>query len=75
VRRLVEQARNDAALAGAEVGLAIFLEDLGDRAAGGALDLVVGIDERQAKPHRQPLADGALARAHQAHEGDGARQR
>ena len=55
--------------------LAVFLEELGDRAAGGALDLVVGVDERQAEPHRQPLADGALACAHQAHEGHGARQR
>ena len=73
MRRFVEQAGDDAALAGAELGLAVFLEELADRAAGRMLDLVVGIDERQAEARGQPLADRALARTHQPYEGDGAR--
>ena len=73
MRRLVEQAGDDAALAGAEFGLAVFLEEFTDCAAGGVLDFVVGVDERQAEAQRQPLADRALAGAHQAHKGDGAR--
>ena len=40
--------------------LAVTLEDLGDGAAGGRLDLVVGIDERQTQAGRQPAADAVL---------------
>ena len=39
------------------------------------LDLVVGVDERQAEALRQPPPDRGLAGAHQADEDDGARQR
>ena len=73
MRRTGQQAGDHPALAGAELGLAEALEELRDRAAGRALDLVVGVDERQAELERQPLADRALAGAHQAHEGHGAR--
>jgi hypothetical protein len=55
VRRPVQQALDDAALAGAELGLAEALEELRDGAARGTLDFVVGVDERQAEPERQPL--------------------
>ena len=68
-----QQARDHAAFAGAELGLAEAFEELRDRAAGRALDLVVGVDERQAEAQRQALADRALAGAHQADQGDGAR--
>ncbi len=66
----LDQPGDDAALAVAEMGLAEALEDLGDRQAAGALDLGVGIDERQAEPRRQPPPDGRLARPHQPDEDD-----
>ena len=53
--------------------LAMALEDLGDRAAGGRLDLVVGIDEGQLQALRQALADAGLADAHQPDQDDGLR--
>ena len=73
-RGLIEQAGNHAALASAKLLLAVLFEEFRDGAACGPLDFVVGVHERQAKPCRQPLTDGALARAHQPDEGHGARQ-
>ena len=75
VRRPVQQALDDAALAGAELGLAEAVEELRDGAARGTLDFVVGVDERQAEPEGQALDDRALADPHQPDEGDGARRR
>ena len=43
---------------------------LGDAATGRCLDLVVGIDERQAKARRELPANGGLPSAHQAHQHD-----
>jgi len=69
VRRVAEQALDHPALAVAEHLLAMDGEDVGDRAAaGGCLDLAVGIDERQAEAGGEPLADAALAGAHQANQ-------
>src|SRR5690606_30296417 len=50
--------------------LAVAGEDLGDRAVGDLLQGVVGVDELAVEPGGQPLADGGLARAHEAHQDD-----
>ncbi len=63
-----DQARDHAALACAELGLAVAGEDFRHRAAGGALDLVVGVDEGEAEADRELAADRGLAGSHQAHE-------
>ena len=70
LRAAVEQARDHARLAGAEVGLAIGGEDFRDGHAGRRLDLGVGIDEGDAEALRQPAADRGLARPHHADEHD-----
>ena len=70
LRAAVEQARDHALLAGAEIGLAIGGENLRDGHPGGRLDLGVGIDEGKAEPLRQPPADRGLARPHHADEHD-----
>ena len=49
---------------------AAVAENLLDRLAGGGLDLVIRIEERQVEPGRQPPADFGLAGAHQADEND-----
>ena len=54
-RRAVEEPRDDVALAVAEGGLAVALEDLLDGEAGRRFDLGVGIDEGQPQPLRQRL--------------------
>ncbi len=56
-----------------KVGLAMDLEDFGDAHARRALDFLVGIEKRQAELGCQALADGGLARAHQADQHDAAR--
>ena len=73
-RSFLEKARDDAAFAVAKMGLAVDGENVGDRHAGGGLDLVIGIAERQAELLREPAADGTLSRAHEAdeHKGSGA---
>ena len=58
LRPAVQQARDHARLAGTEVGLAVGREDIGDRHAGGLLDLGIGIHERQL-----PAASPAAARS------------
>jgi hypothetical protein len=45
-------------------------EDFGDGLAGGAFNLLVGIDEGKAKPFGKPSADRRLAGTHQANEHD-----
>ena len=69
-RPIVEQAKHHAALAVAEIALAIFRENLRNRHARGGDDLGVGVDEFEAKPRRQPLTYGALAGAHHADKHD-----
>ena len=59
-----------AALSGAEFRLAQLGENVRNAAAGGLLDLGVGIAEGQAERGRQPPPDGRLARPHQAYERD-----
>ena len=49
---LVEQPRDHAALAVAEIGLAIFCEYLVDGLAGGQLDFLVGVGERACRASR-----------------------
>ncbi len=63
-----QQAADHAALAVAEVRLAVALEDLGDGGAGGELDLGVGVAERQPEAGGQAPPDGGLARPHQPHQ-------
>ena len=70
LRAAVEQARDHARFAGAEIRLAIGGEDLRDGHAGSRLDLGVRIDEADAEPLRQPPADRGLARSHHADEHD-----
>ena len=71
-RAVLEQAADHAALAVAEGRLAEAREDLLDRAARGALDLVVGVDEVEAEALREAPPDRGLARAHQPDEHDAA---
>jgi hypothetical protein len=70
-----QQAGDDAALALAEMGLAVPAEDLADRGAGRLLDLGVGVAEGQTPARGQPAADGRLAGARHPHQHDGARGR
>ncbi len=70
LRAALQQPRDHARLAGAEIGLAVGGEDFRDGHAGGLFDLGVGIDERNAEPGRQPAADRRLARAHHADQHD-----
>jgi hypothetical protein len=70
LRPVVQKARDDAALAVPEIGLAIGGEDVVDRHARGCFDLVVRVPERQAETQRQPPSDRGLARAHEADERD-----
>ena len=65
-----EQARDHAALAVAEIGLAVILEDVGDGLAGRPLDLLVGVDEGHAEAGRQAAADRRLAAAGHADQDD-----
>ncbi len=65
---LADQPGEHATLAVAEIGFAMMSEDFRDGQAMGGFDLVIRIDEGQAKPVRQPLADRRLARAHHADE-------
>ena len=62
LRAAVEQPLDDAALAVAEIGLAVGLEDLGDGGVRRLLDLGVGVDEGEAEPRRQPAADRRICR-------------
>ena len=65
----VQQTHDHAALAVAEIALAIFGENLGNgHAGGGGDDFGVGVDEGKAEARGQALADGALAGAHHADE-------
>ena len=68
--RLVQQARDDPALAVAEGLLAVLGKNILDRAAGGCFDLLVGIDKGQIQGRRQLASDAGLARTHKADEGD-----
>ena len=70
-RTLGEQALDERALARAERRLALLAPQLGDALAGGALDLLVGVDERHAEARGEARTHGALARAHEAAEDDG----
>jgi hypothetical protein len=45
-------------------------EDFGNGLAGRCLDLVIGIDERNAKLFSQPAAHAGLSGPHQAHQHD-----
>jgi len=64
----VDQPRDDAALAVAEIVFAEPLEDLPGGKAGSVLDRLVAIDEREAEPARKPAADGRFPGSHQADE-------
>src|SRR3546814_8669137 len=60
-----EQARDHAALAVAEMRLAEARENVRNRHAGGAPDLVVGVGEPNAHPRCEPAPDRRLAGPHQ----------
>jgi hypothetical protein len=63
-------ARYHAAFAIAEMRLAELSENVRDRHAGGAFDLVVGVGEPHSQPLRKAAADRRLARPHQPDEHD-----
>jgi len=69
-RAFVQQARDDAPLAVAEIGLAEFLEDFRDGHPRASFNLRIGVDEGQAKARGKPFADGGLSRAHHADQHD-----
>ncbi|MGY3106695.1 hypothetical protein ACVWW7_003322 [Bradyrhizobium sp. LM6.9] len=69
----VEQTRDHAGLAVAEMRLAVALEDFRYGHAGRRLDLGVGIDEGQLEPDRHAAADRGFAYPHHADEHDRAR--
>ena len=73
MRRLGQQPRDHLALAVAEGGLAVAVEDLGDRTARRLFDLAVGVLEVHAQPGREAAADRAFARAHHADQRHGPR--
>ncbi len=54
----------------AEVGLAVFGEDLGDGAVVAEFDLVIEIEEAPAEPVCDERADGGLAGAHETGENE-----
>jgi hypothetical protein len=59
----------------AEHRLAVLDEDVGDRLARDGLDTGVGVDEVDAEPASQQLADGGLARAGRPDQDRGRRSR
>ncbi len=67
-----QQAADDAAFAVAEGWFAVAGKEFGNGAAGGELDFLVGIAERQAEPGGEATADGGFASAHQADQHDAA---
>src|SRR5581483_11270484 len=71
LRSVFQQARDDSRLAGTEIGLTVFSEDFGNAHAGGAFNLGIGIDERDAEPRGKPPPNRGLARPHHADEHDG----
>ncbi len=73
--RLRQQTGDHPALAIAEDRLAAIAENLLDGLAGGGLDLVIRIEERQVEPRRQAAPDLGLAGAHQADQHDRAARR
>ena len=66
----LEQTGDHPALAVAKIGFAEPLEDFGDRHLRAGLDLVVGVDERQAELVGEALADRGLAGPHHADQHD-----
>ena len=73
---LAQDAKGEAVavapLALAEGGFPHVGEDVGDGAAGGGLDLGVGVAERHVERAREPAAHARLAHSHKADQGDGA---
>ena len=63
-RRAAEEAADHLGFAGAKERLAVAFKDLGDAAAGGAGDFLVGIQKGHRQLPRQGGADRGLARAH-----------
>jgi hypothetical protein len=57
LRTIAEQPGDHAPLAIPEIGFAVIVEDFADALAGGDFDLVVDIDEWQAKPRCHAAAD------------------
>ena len=68
--RAVDQPRHQPPLAVAEILLAEAFEDLGGAVAGGVLDRGIAVDERQAQPLGEALADSRFTGAHQADQDD-----
>ena len=62
LRPALQQPRDHARLAGAEIRLAVGREDIRDRHAGGLLDLGIGIDERNAEPRRPAAGRPTICR-------------
>ena len=56
LRPAAEQTRDHPRLAGAEIGLAVLVEDFRDGHAGRGLDLGIGVDERNAEAGGQAAA-------------------
>ena len=71
-RPALEKTRHDAALPVAEISLAMFGENLGDRHSRGGFNLRVGVDERQAEPLRQAATGRSFTGSHEADKDDGA---
>ncbi len=70
LRAAVEQPRDHARFAAAEIGLAVAGKNVGDAHAGGFLDLGIGIDKRHAKPRAEAAADRGFADPHHADQHD-----
>ncbi len=66
----VEQPGDHPRLAIPEVRLAMDLENVRYRHAGGLLDFGIGIEKRKPQPRREPPSDGGFAGAHHAHQHD-----
>ncbi len=68
---VVEQPRDHAPLAVAEMGLAVFVEDVAHAHLRRLLDLLVGVGEGKIEQLRELAPDGRLADAHHADEHHG----
>ena len=68
--RHLRQLVDHVPLPGAEAGLSLALEDVGDVHAGAAFDDLVAVEELELQFLGELAADGGLARAHRADQED-----
>jgi len=73
-RSLAHETSDHSPLAVAKITLAKTFEDFRDGQVGRALDLAVAVNKGKPQSRSKPLPDGGLARPHQTHKNDGAKE-